>query len=256
MEQHKENQANFKELMPLLSDLDEEETRILFHMIKSKGRNVNAQAQRSQDLLDQACSDEEAKRLAKISEEANFALKNRFKHENDTLRYADKSKMPIEKSKVRDILRNQHIFRHRIQEEVGTYREWNENTQFESGVLTYVNEAAWGDLRELLNDIGINRQTIRYSNIGDQIKSKDLRFNESDANWRNLMNARFTMVDMTDYEYQFPSANEVGTIPMGNIGALLPMKTSTKWPQTNSLIEINKIEALPLVSTSRSHREL
>jgi hypothetical protein len=42
MEQHKENQANFKELMPLLSDLDEEETRILFHMIKSKGRNVNA----------------------------------------------------------------------------------------------------------------------------------------------------------------------------------------------------------------------
>ena len=172
------------------------------------------------------------------------------------MKYADKSRMPIEKSKVRDMLRNQHIFRHRIQEEVGTYREWNENTQFESGVLTYVNEAAWGDLRELLNDIGINRQTIRYSNVGDKIKAKDLRFSESDNNWRNLMNARFTMVDMTDYEYQFPSANEVGTIQMSNISALLPLKTSTKWPQSNALIERNRIEALPLVSTSRTHREL
>merc|ERR1712166_1031781 len=131
---------------------------------------------------------------------------------------------------------------------------WNENTQFESGVLTYVNEAAWGDLRELLNDIGINRQTIRYSNVGDQIKSKDLRMSESDANWRNLMNARFTMVDMTDYDY--PSANEIGTIPMTHISALLPLKSSIKWPQSNALIEINRIEGLPMSTTSRTHREL
>ena len=172
------------------------------------------------------------------------------------MQYADKSKMPIEKSKVRDLLRNQHIFKHKIQEEVGTYREWNESTQFESGVLTYVNEAAWGDLRELLNDIGVNRQTIRYSNIGDQIKSKDNRMSDSDVNWRNLMNARFTMVDMTDYEYQFPSPNEVGTLPMSNISQLLPLKGSAAWPQSNALMERNKIEALPLVSTSRSHREM
>ena len=70
------------------------------------------------------------------------------------------------------------------------------------------------------------------------------------------MNARFTMVDMTDYEYDFPSANEVGTLPIGHVSALLPLKTSTKWPQSNALIEINKIEALPLVSTNKSHREL
>lgn len=101
-------------MMPMLRELDEEETRILFHMIKNKERNVNTQAQRSQELLDAACSDERARKLAKISEEANFALKNRFKHEKDTMQYADKSRMPIEKSKVRDLLRNQHIFRHKI----------------------------------------------------------------------------------------------------------------------------------------------
>ena len=255
-EAHKENQDHFKQLMPMLSQLDEEETRILFHMIKNKSRDVNSAAQRSVDLIDEACSDEQAKRLAKVSEEANFAIKNRYNHEKQTMKYADKSRMPIEKSKVRDMLRNQHIFKHKIQEEVGTYREWNENTQFESGVLTYVNEAAWGDLRELLNDIGVNRQTIRYSNVGDQIKAKDNRMSDSDANWRNLVNARFTMVDMTDYEYQFPSVNEVGTIPMSNISALLPLKGSMAWPQSNALIEINKIEGLPLVSTSRTHREM
>jgi hypothetical protein len=45
--------------------------------------------------------------------------------------------------------------------------------QFENGVLTYVNEAAWGDLRELLKDIGINNQTIRFSNVSDLLKAKD-----------------------------------------------------------------------------------
>jgi hypothetical protein len=54
--------------------------------------------------------------------------------------------------------------------------------------------------------------------------------NESDTNWRNLVNARFTMVDMTDYEYHFPSVNEIGTLPMTNISKLLPLKGSMNWP--------------------------
>ena len=46
-ERHRENQGNFKQIMPILRDLDEEETRIFFHMVKNKERNLNAQAQRS-----------------------------------------------------------------------------------------------------------------------------------------------------------------------------------------------------------------
>jgi len=30
--------------------------------------------------------------------------------------------------------------------------------------LTYLNEVAWGDLRELLKDIGINRETMKFYN--------------------------------------------------------------------------------------------
>jgi hypothetical protein len=73
------------------------------------------------------------------------------------MKWADKKKMPISKDKVRDLLRNEHIFRDKINKEIQTYTAFQDNTQFENGVLTYVNEAAWGDLRDLLKDVGINK---------------------------------------------------------------------------------------------------
>ena len=109
------------------------------------------------DLIDDACSDHLKRKLAKISEEENFAIKNTFKHNKDTMNWADKKKMPIEKSKVKDLLRYQNVFREKINSEISTYSKYQDNTQFGNGVLTYVNEAAWGDLRDLLKDVGINK---------------------------------------------------------------------------------------------------
>lgn len=77
-------------------------------------------------------------------------------------------------------------------------------------MLTYVNEASWGDLRDLLKDVGINKQTIQFANVADLIKKKDSKLHASDSNYENLKNARFTQIDMTDYLYDFPSANEIG----------------------------------------------
>lgn len=55
--------------MPLISNLDEEETEILIHLIKSKTRReLNNDARRSQELIDDACSDGFLKKLAEISE--------------------------------------------------------------------------------------------------------------------------------------------------------------------------------------------
>jgi len=81
-------------------------------------------------LTDSACSNVEKTKLAKISEEENFAIKNRFKHQKDTMNFARKEKMPVDKRKVKDILRNQHIVRNKIHEELPTYREFQDNTQF------------------------------------------------------------------------------------------------------------------------------
>jgi hypothetical protein len=72
-------------------------------------------------LVDLACSDQQKKELSKLSEEANFALKNTFKHQKDTMMYAKKNKMPIEKRKIKDILRNQHIVRSKIEDDIETY---------------------------------------------------------------------------------------------------------------------------------------
>lgn len=82
--------------MPILSRLDQEETDIFLHLVRNKNRNLDSSKQNSFDLIDEACSDEWAKKLAKISEEENFALKNRYKHQKDTMQYAKKERMPID----------------------------------------------------------------------------------------------------------------------------------------------------------------
>ena len=58
MEQHEENRENLKKMMPIFRTLDEEETEILLHLINNRGRQENSSAQRSNDLIDSACSDE------------------------------------------------------------------------------------------------------------------------------------------------------------------------------------------------------
>lgn len=63
-------------------------------------------------------------RLAKMSEDGNFALKNTYLHNENTMKYAKKERMPIDQSKVRDLLRNQHIARYAIDNEIGTYTKY------------------------------------------------------------------------------------------------------------------------------------
>lgn len=146
------------------------------------------------------------------------------------------------------------MVRNKIHNEVGTYRRFQENTQFEKGVLTYVNEAAWGDLRDLLKDIGINRQTIRFSNVGDILKSREQKIHETDNQWHILTNSRFTSIDMTEYEYNFPSMNEVGDLPLHSFNLLSEFYMKERWPMSHALIEKNEIETLPPAATGASHR--
>lgn len=134
-------------------------------------------------MIDEACSDNQRANLSKISEEENFALKARYKHDNDTAKWADPKRMPIDEAKVRDLLRYQHHFRSKVLDEMNVYGRDTRNEQFERGLLTYVNEASWGDLKELLQDVGINRHSIRFFNAGDIIKASGNTIHESDKNW-------------------------------------------------------------------------
>lgn len=103
-EQHKDDQEAFSNLMPLLAGLTGNEMDALVHKLKNESTN-------SEELLDRECNTEEEERMAKLSEEENFNLKNYYRHTTRTLKWADKKRMKVDENKVRDMLRNQHIVR-------------------------------------------------------------------------------------------------------------------------------------------------
>lgn len=241
--------------MPILRTLDEEETEIFFHLVRNKGRTMNDVLDRSNLLLDNACSDEAKVKLAKMSEEENFALKNRYKFEKDTMAYADKSKMPVDSGKVKDVLRNSNTIKKKLTDEIENYfsHDVGPDMQMQNGLLTYVHEASWGDLKELLTDIGINKESIRFMNSQEWqgLREQDL-WGETD-NIKKMMNARYVLADMTDYENDFPSINEVAGFQVENKMAIQNLLQT--WPQTDCrAVDIEEMEKFPALGTGSTHK--
>lgn len=125
-EQHIENKKQFQQLMPLLRGLTADEMRALVHKQQNDGRKLGAEYE--DEIFDDMISGRVEKELAKLSEEENYALKNRFRHQRKTMDYAEKKRMPIDASKVRDLLRHQHIVRSKIETEIPTLSAHENNT--------------------------------------------------------------------------------------------------------------------------------
>ncbi len=164
-------------------------------------------------------------KLAKISEAENYAVKNRYRHQHKTMNFAEKKRMPIDERKVKDLLRHSHIFRNRLNSEIGTYQHLIDNPQMENGVLTYLNEAAYGDMRDLIRDVGLNKDAIPFYNLAAMNKIKQKQTYTSDQNFHYLVNAMFTPLDMTDHEENFVGWNEVGgELPINRLSWLEVIK--------------------------------
>lgn len=84
--------------MPLLSFLNEKEGRSLIHRVRQRQNDDNG--------LEQIATHAAEKNLAKLSEEANFELKNHHRHEKITLAHADKPRLAVDKTKVRDLMKH------------------------------------------------------------------------------------------------------------------------------------------------------
>jgi len=54
-------------------------------------------------------------KLAKLSEEANFEQKNRYRLQKTKLDHADKKRMAVDESTLQDLLRNRKEFRMKIE---------------------------------------------------------------------------------------------------------------------------------------------
>jgi hypothetical protein len=139
----------------------------------------DSQSENSQ-YLDMLVSNVVEQELAKVSEEENYNIKNRYRHYNKTMHYADAKKMPVDERKVKDMLRNQHIFRDRMNSEIGTYQDQIDKPNMDHGILTYLNEAAYGEMRDLIRDVGINKDAIPHYNIDRMEYHKKNLIHESD----------------------------------------------------------------------------
>jgi hypothetical protein len=72
-----EQKEYFKELMPFLRNLDEEEQRILLHKIRNQNRNSEDSTECG--ILNELSLQTVEKKLSLLSEEENFNEKNRYR---------------------------------------------------------------------------------------------------------------------------------------------------------------------------------
>lgn len=250
-EQHCEDQENFRKLMPLLANLNAAEMDALVHKMKNE-------ATTSEAILESVTSNEYEKRMAQISEEENFNKKNWYRHEQRTLRWADKQRMKVDAHKVRDMLRNQNIVKHDILNNYNTYYDMESNLNTEHGVLQYVNDCAYGDMRELLNDVGIKRDTIPFMNLANLNRMKEGNdIFDSDDQYPNLTGSMFLPVDGTDHEESFIGWNEFPrNVPLSGYMSWLECMKDEPWPQTDKSVGINAVETFYRTGTSPSYQAI
>jgi hypothetical protein len=61
----------------------------------------------------------------------------------------------------------------KIEDEIENYTGYQNNPSFEYGVLSYLNEAAFGEMKDLIRDIGIHTDNMDVMNVGDYQKKRE-----------------------------------------------------------------------------------
>lgn len=98
--------------------------------------------------------------LAKLSEDQNYLKKNRYRLDKTLIEHADKKRMPIDEQKVHYLLKNRPTFNVKILDEIHTHENLRNNSQFEHGLLSYLSDAAYGEMRDLLKEVGIVNENL------------------------------------------------------------------------------------------------
>ena len=205
--------------MPHLAGLTKDEMRALLHkLMNDSSKNAKAGEAGLDQHLDTVVNRTLEQKLAKVSEQENYNVKNNYRHQQKTMKYADPKRMPVDENKVVDLLKNQHIFRNKLNKEVPNYTERMQNHQFESGVLSYLSNIAKGEMLDLVREVGINRDSMQFTSIQDVLDTEAKFVYPSDRMFGKFMNAMFTPLDMTDYEDDFVSFAEYpGELPLSNV---------------------------------------
>lgn len=152
--------------MPHLAGLTKDEMRALLHkLMNDSSKDAKAGEAGLQQHLDTVVNRTLEQKLAKVSEQENYNVKNNYRHQQKTMKYADPKRMPVDENKVVDLLKNQHIFRNKLNKEVPNYTDRIQNHQFENGVLSYLSNIAKGEMLDLVREVGINRDSMQFTSI-------------------------------------------------------------------------------------------
>ena len=256
-EKFQEQKAAFSALMPHLAGLSKDEMRALIHKMQNDSRKSAKAGEAGLDAhLDSVVNRDLERQLSKVSEKENYAVKNNYRHQSKTMRYADPKRMPVDENKVVDLLKNQHIFRHRLNKEVPNYTERIQNHQFENGVLSYLSNVAKGEMLDLVREVGINRNSMEFTSIQDVLEMESKYVHPSDRMFGKFLNAMFTPLDMTDYEDDFVSfAESQGELPLQNVQRLLAY-AEEPWPQSDMTAGVAIPDEPPITASTPSMKEM
>jgi len=195
LENHKDKQEIFKKLMPLFAGLSIVEKEDLMHTLENRENKWT--------YLEDLVTKKMEKKLAGLQEREAYLAKSRYKLDLETMQYADKNRMPVDKKKLKNVLRQRSKVFDSIMSEVPNYEEHRkvgdirQNTLVISGIL----DRAIGGQKDLFNEVGLKPNQLAYKGP-DQIQSEIDGYIEDDKDWnyQNFLNGVFMEMDMTDYQ--------------------------------------------------------
>jgi hypothetical protein len=111
-------------------------------------------------------------------------------------------------------------------------------------------------MRELITDVGIDRDAIPFHNFNAQKKMEENHLYETDGQFKLLAGAMYTPLDMTDHEEAFVGWNELpGSLPISDITKLGELK-GEEFPQTDRLAAVEEFESPPIWGTGPTYEAL
>lgn len=203
-ERHKELQESFRGFMEMTSQLNEEEGRAFYHLLKNK---------HSDNYLEDLHGGRIEAKLAKIAETESYLKRNSLKLRNTKLDYIRKDRVPLEKTRVKDLFKHHGEFKKKFASEIGVYDAEPQNIDFDKKVISYFYNTAAGPMLKLRDEIGLKRDRLdlRILRIKDIKEIKEKFYDEAvvDNSWTYYFNSLFTPLNVLDYSDQYVGPHEL-----------------------------------------------
>lgn len=212
-ERHQKIKSEFREMMNVLSLLNEEEGKAFVHLLKNKHRD---------NYLEDLHGGHVEAELAKISERENYLKKDRYILEQKKLQFRDKDRLAVDKAKVKDLFRHAQEFKKRFNSEFGLYDMLERNIDLSKKVVQgFMRTASHGSLKKLKEEVGLDdKYPTNFLRIKDIKEVKEGWCDDAvmDHSMYYALSAYFLPINMTDYEEEFLALGDYDNDELKDVG--------------------------------------